>query len=716
MSLSTGGLAGAGGGAGLSLSTMAHGGPNGLSTLQATQRTSSANAPPGTSTAAPVSNAALGADLIDKNQHLSKADWRNAVRRPIVAVDLYGEGCEVAFYPPNVSREGEEVDFTDDKGVKVQSLGKVWETMDNGTKSISHGNLELAQENDLTYKLMRKVLKNQRGYSPLLDHLAKQDKAAQATTSITAPQLLLGARQTDALPPSHLKLYQTAPSSSHAIDTAPQSSHPVTLVNSTLDGTSSPQNDDFDRVIINLKLHSQKKQLTILPEEATAILMARAKRVAADTMTLLETKEGISIPEGEENDGDEELYLDFPPAVAIPAWQCKDVAVDALNDACHGTNPVLYQRSVAACVGALLPKFATDSKGKSGMAISNLHSVLNKRQQNHVAEIQKKAAKQKVDPATLMNDGYAPTVVLVGMTSHGLELAAVRIDSSNASFGQSQLEVPYGAISVVSSVSYPTTEPLKIVSKAFVELAELVDECVPELEEEGGIAALLTYGSLSSQLALTDQIKKTLKGIKDDPIWNVDGVECMSSKPETVAMGLATLGAISHGRISPVSEGKKVRPVCHVSNVSPTAVAVQYQFGKERNWTEPKIVFDYDRRVPAGPYKLDFKASECVAVRKSDDGEDVYMDSDSDSLIKLSENYSKGRYNSDREEAALEFRVKVLQRMERNGRWRQVGETLKPLTKESDGDDDETVAVESATLELSLDSIGYISVSATSDG
>jgi hypothetical protein len=711
MSLATGGLGGAG--AGMSMGMAAHGGPTGVQIHQATSQPNSAGPPPGT-TSAPISNAALGADLIDKNQ-LSKTDWNNAKTRPIVAVDLYGDACEVAFYPPSVSREGAEVDYVDEKGVKVQSLGKVWETMGGKKETASNGNLDFAQENEAIYKSVRKVLKKQRGYSALLDQM-QTNATSSESAQVTAPQLLLGARQADTLPKSHLALYQTAPSSEHAIDTEPESSHPVTLVNSTLDGTSSPQNDDFDRVVINMKLHSQKKQLTMLPEEATALLLARAKRLAADTMTLLETKEGITIADGEENDGEGELYLEYPPALAIPAWQCKDVVVDALSDACHGTNPVLYQRSVAACAGALLPKFATDSNGKSGMAISKLHSVLNTRQQAHVAEVQKKAAKQKVDPETLMNDGYAPTVVLAGMTSHGLELAAVRIDSSNPSFGQSQLELPYGSIRVVSSVSYPTTEPLKIASKAFVELAEIVDECVPELEEEGGIAAVLTYGSISSQLALTEQIKKTLKGIQDDPIWNIDSVECMSTKPEIVAIGLATLGAVSHGRILPVNEGKKNRPACVVSNVSPTAIAVQYQFGKGRDWTEPKVIFDYDRRVPAGPYKLDLKASECLAVRKSPKGEDLYMDSDSEALVKEADNYSKGRYNADREEAALEVRVKILQRMERNGRWRQVGEILEPLANDSGGEREGKVAVESATLELSLDSIGYISVSTISDG
>ena len=192
----------------------------------------------------------------------------------------------------------------------------------------------------------------------------------------------------------------------------------------------------------------------------------------------------------------------------------------------------------------------------------------------------------------------------------------------------------------------------------------------------------------------------------------------MSSKPEAVATGLATLGAISHGRIAPipVNEGKILKPICDVSNVSPTAIAVQYKFGKERRWTEPQIIFDYDRRVPAGPSRLDFKASECAAVRKSDKGEDIYIDSDSEVLMKLSETYSKGRYNADREEAALDFRVKVLQRMERHGRWRQVGETMNPLTKFSDENDEGIIAIESATLHLTLDSVGYISHSTTSDG
>ena len=56
------------------------------------------------------------------------------------------------------------------------------------------------------------------------------------------------------------------------------------------------------------------------------------------------------------------------------------------------------------------------------------------------------------------------------------------------------------------------------------------------------------------------------------------------------------------------------------------------------------------------------------------------------------------------------MRVRVVQRMERDGKWRQVGDVMSPLKVLSDDNNDgenkeQKYAIETSTLELSLDSI-----------
>jgi hypothetical protein len=56
-----------------------------------------------------VTNVALGADLLDKNQKmLSGKGVRGAAKMPIVAVDLWGEGSScVGYFPPVKDEDGE---------------------------------------------------------------------------------------------------------------------------------------------------------------------------------------------------------------------------------------------------------------------------------------------------------------------------------------------------------------------------------------------------------------------------------------------------------------------------------------------------------------------------------------------------------------------------------------------------------------------------------
>lgn len=108
MSLATtaGGGAGLGGGGGLSVSAMAHNTAPAIQHHHQQTHTHIPGAAPGTGL--PVTNVALGADLLDKNQKcLSGKGVRGASRLPIVAVDLWGEGGVCYFPPVEKDEDGE---------------------------------------------------------------------------------------------------------------------------------------------------------------------------------------------------------------------------------------------------------------------------------------------------------------------------------------------------------------------------------------------------------------------------------------------------------------------------------------------------------------------------------------------------------------------------------------------------------------------------------
>jgi hypothetical protein len=75
-----------------------------------------------------------------------------------------------------------------------------------------------------------------------------------------------------------------------------------------------------------------------------------------------------------------------------------------------------------------------------------------------------------------------------------------------------------------------------------------------------------------------------------------------------------------------------------------------------------------------------------------------------------------------REEAALALSIKVVQRFDRNGKWRDCGYDATPLTQVSNEEEEEEgkeahkFAIESSTLELTLDSVGFMSMTLSSDG
>jgi hypothetical protein len=560
------------------------------------------------------------------------------------------------------------------------------------------------KECDKAHKALRRLITKSKGYEAVFHDALSDDQKDENALLIRSPHLHLGERQIKFLNPVTCKNYTLGKESSHDIDEEETSSG-VTIRNGNLDGSTKALDNDFDRVTLNLNMHSSKKALTILPEEAVSIVLAQAKRLVSKSFPELQDEENP------------EKYVDFPTAIALPAWGCNHYAIEALMDACDGT-AVMYNRSVAALAGGLMPKLVPTKDGSKALQQSKLCGAVMEKFQARQKKIQQAELRKEPVP----NASHMPVVIMAGLTEDGVELAAIQIKNPNYSFGRDNYLCPFGEFIVLSTVSYHHTNPVSIVNKSLVELTDIVDEMFPELEDDGGLAGIVTYGTIAKQLQLRDALLKALNGIKDDAVWNTK-MNVISTPEEAVAMGTSILAGVSHNRIDsePLEDGTGSRPAIVIRNVSPCAVGITYNFhgGKKNSWTEPKVIFDYDRRVPAGPYKIEFSAAECVALRK-----DPSLLNNLEKLVEESEKWLKGKYNAEREEAALDLSIKVVQRFERNGKWRDFGYEATPLTQGSDEEledkDDESekekIAIETSALEITLDAVGFMSMSLSSDG
>ncbi len=682
----------------MTMAMAAHGGPSAMTTHQQASAGGGAAGPPPGTTAAPVNAAALGADQLDKNQNLNWKQINKTTHMPLVAVDLYGDKGDIAYFP-SVEDKGEFA--SPDDWVKSRYVG-------------SGSCLVLKKDDDASYKALRKLLTKSKGHETVFGQscCALDKKESSSSTgkedsgdkiTIPSPQLLLGARQIKHLHKATVAKYTVEEGSTHVIDevASPSGGGGLTVQNGNLDGSSVVQNNDFDRVTLNLKLHSDKKALTVLPEEAVGILVAKAKHSVHASI------KDESKNESKNQNDDEYNYLEYPPAFALPAWACNDNTIDSLMDACQGTNAVLYQRSVAALAGGLLPRLVIHEKKQKLKNVSLYELIMIK-----LKEHEKKTQIAEQQKKELPNQSYSPMVIMAGLTDDGLELTAIEVKNPNPTFMTQDCHVPFGEFKVISSVAFHHSNPLSLVQKSFCLLTDIVDEVCPELEEDGGVAAIVTYGTIEKQLKLKTAITQTLKGIEGDEVWKPD-ITFQSTREEAVAVGTSVLAAVSHCRIG--------SPSVVVKNVSPAAVGLMYNFhgdSKKSSWSKPNIIFDYDRRVPAGPSQIDFSAAECVALR-----ENPALLDDVEKLVEEAEKWNKEKYNNLREEAALALRIRVVQRIERDGEWRPVGDVMTPLTKLADessedasSDNEQKYAIETSTLQLGLDSIGFITANLCSDG
>lgn len=608
--------------------------------------------PGGPTTAAPPSAAALGADLIDKSQSLSVKQVRNLSKFPIVAVDLYASDPHVAMYPPKPD------DPTEVLPPKV--VGKMK----------SH---VLLKKGETAQKTLRKYLTKTRGYTALL-----QDTLGPDGVSIEHPHQWLGARRVDDVPEfiqESFTIVNDDASNQHAIAEESATVVGVTVENGTLDGTSAPTGDDFDRVVYKVRLCDSKKALAVLPEEAVTLVLAHARHHVSR-----------KVPKVDKDDDEE--ALEYPVAVPVPAWACHDASIEALLDATGGSG-VVVQRSIAALAGALLP-------GEENHPNAILERV------NQVRTVKHKEY-QKEHPDGAAPFEYNALLILVGLTADGVECTAVSISAIQPSCPTCL----FGNFKVLANISKPCKDPISHVMPCVKDMYVKLEQVAPEAD---GPVGFVTYGtSMDEQKKVVSRINK-VKAELDT--W--EKVPTFMTKPDCVVMGTAVLGGVSHGRVRTATTSASGKPkpqlAIRVQNVAPTAVGVRmnYYGGAKNKWTPVKVIFDFDRRVPAGPYAVDLKASECAAIRNAQKNL-----SDED-LLKAAKEFEGKNGIPEREQAALDFRLQVVQQFERDGKWMNVGDAMSPLTK-TEGDDDEIVACESVALELSLGPTGIITSSLVGD-
>jgi len=777
--------------------------------------------------------------LLDKTQSfLSGKHVRQTATLPIAAVDLYGDKCHVAYFPPVGGCESREERERRKKakatttttttegggdsaaaameeairrqtGVRVRSVGGMWANRDdNGAVgSRRGGNVAWKRDDDASYRAVKRYLAKGTGRGAVLRRSLLPDaKDARSTAEaivLPRPHLLLGARSLEdvssaaraALGPLFAAAVAATADDDDATsrvidrefrDDDPDS--PVSLAVIALDGGATPKGDDFDRVAFRIKLSSKKKAVTVLPEEAVGIAASLARKRVMDAYFAefpecdLAEERNKSRADAAGDDGDdeeEELYGDFPPAVAIPGWAAMDPSLEALVDATRGSSPgacgpSLHPRSVAACVGALLPQSSHSNSNSNSNSPSKLTKLLAETIRTKRADAAKEAAllaaRTKTDPVE--PEPFLPLLVLVGATTDGLEVTAMQLSKPQG--GDEEVHCPFGGISVVSSVcccrgagtmegGKHTDVDVDVVEEklewAMDRLRSQVGLIAPESEEP---TAIVTYGTIATQLKVATKLKAILAGYgkearnkkndndkhddeedqDDDDDW--DGwdqdIPLLSTHESCTSVGLAVLAAASHSRVKLVvsvkgTDGKhrpKPKPAVDVKSVAACQVAVSFNYfgGEEGKWTEPKTVFDFDRRVPAGPYRVEFSAAECAAhvkcARSGKASNDFREIGDETVLMDMAKSLEGARGIPEREEAALRLRFRVLQRTtrddEENGRWIRIGDDMSPLTMEHSQKDegesgrDHLVACESAVMEISLSPVGLITTALTTNG
>jgi len=223
--------------------------------------------------------------------------------------------------------------------------------------------------------------------------------------------------------------------------------------------------------------------------------------------------------------------------------------------------------------------------------------------------------------------------------------------------------------------------------------------------------AIAVYGTKPQQSTIKEKFEALVKSGKLNE-WK--DIPVVTTTTDCVAMGTAVLGGVSHGRLRSIQQlsGKKPKAILaiRVANVAPVAVGVRinYHGDSKKGWLPVKTIFDFDRRVPAGPYTIDFRASECAVHRE------LGSDLSDEEFLKAAKANEGSKKIPKREEAARNLRVQILQKWSRDGDWKKVGDVKKALVVLNK--DEEEIPVEHVALELSLAPSGIITAGLQGEG
>lgn len=508
------------------------------------------------------------------------------------------------------------------------------------------------RKNEASYKAVKKMLSKggEEDFLRVFNDALVIAPSSNDDGCITVPDpaLLLGVRRVSHLSEDTKKRYphDSSPSKSSTAGAIEPVTHPFQIRDQTLDGGSVPRGNDYDRVVIQLDLlPGKKKPLILLPEDAVMILLHYGRKLVYD---VLKKKMGDDAVSGG--------WSEYPLSVPLPPAGRSDPMVETLvemglsmsllhnsaavvlNDHFSGEN-----KSLRACVGARMTALSMDEE----------------------------------------EEGLAPVIYLVSdNVSGGVDVTVIRIGIP--------CEDGTNTYTVVSEVSGE-------INSAFQEAIDCADKYLQE--NEGTPCCVATYGSKPSQTAMQKSLKPLLKQMTvtmpaDKRSTKEVHPILVSTNEDAAVEGSSILFGLQYQRL----EG--AAPQFKYVTVTAVGIAVTYE-GGEVDKDNIKIIFDIDRRVPAGPYQIDYTAAECASVRAK-----KTIDVEEEDVAKY-----KGFKNIPlREDAAKRLRVQVVQKMRSSGEWIEVGDVMKPLLneKEDDGDKEGGTCIENSRLELSLGENGVI--------
>ena len=712
MSLATtGGLGGAGsaGGGGLVMGHDAGGGAmaNVPSAPQYEQQHSTASGQQSSSIQLP------GIEVCDKTQKISLQKAKSIAHLPITAVDLHGAAPTVALYPSQQEAQTQ--------GADLQFLGKMKNSIALQTTETSH-------------KTLRKFLTQAKPYSAMKQDCLVSSNSGSSKDNVVIldkPHLWLGMRRLHQMPKAFKDNYTVddeetddsnkESSTSAAISEEAHSGVGCWWTNSTLLGSPPKEWDhDIDRVAAKVRLHSSKKALTILPEEATQMLLHQARSHVA-TATTKKTKSN-----NDSNNNDADDFTTFPLSLALPAWAFHDTAMEALyeaavgveQDAANATVACMFLRSIAALVGSF-----TKQQSSSPDAAKNKPTLLSRLGTVHQALLKQHRASNEPD------DEFDPSliVILLGTTPEGVEATAVQVSDPQAGVQHCPFENIQIVANVSKQIAHLQDAPVATLLSACVEeLNQVLDMVAPDA---AGPSAILTYGSKEEQEQLQSTLSQHLKKQDKTQQHYLQKVPVIAAPVESIANGTALLGGIALGRHGSSGSKKKAQLPLKVSTIATvaTGIACFYTPQQARMTSRPKgpppqmikTIFDFDRRLPAGPYTLEFKAAECVVQAQRNSSQSSGSSSfseDDEAFLKAVQEAASAKCIPEREQAALNFHVQVYQKWTRDGEWQPVGNKIAPLVKldtqidKDTGEDKEEVkiACEEVGMELSMAITGIL--------